>query len=158
MKLFSLLCVLVLVSGPAAAQSRAGGPAKSTKEPRTIEITGTEKMAYSVTSIAARPGEQLHVVLKAVGTMPKVAMAHNFVLLKQGASPLEVNNAAFTARDTAFIPPSMKDKILVASGLAGAGETVEVTFAAPGKPGTYTYLCTFPGHFAQGMKGQLIVK
>jgi azurin len=52
----------------------------------------------------------------------------------------------------------MKDKILAYTPLAGGGDTVEVTFAAPTKPGSYTYLCTFPGHFAMGMKGTLVVK
>ena len=85
-------------------------------------------------------------------------MAHNFVLLKEGASPVEFNNAAMTARDTDFIPPSMKDQIIAHTDLAGPGETVEVTFAAPTKPGTYTYLCSFPGHYQVGMKGELIVK
>ena len=90
--------------------------------------------------------------------MPKVAMAHNFVLLKAGVNPQDVSNAAMTARDTDFIPPAMKDKIIANTGLAGGGETVEITFKAPTKPGTYPYLCTFPGHFAVGMKGELVVK
>jgi azurin len=130
----------------------------SAKAARTITITGNEQMKYDVTKIQAKPGEQLHVVVKSEGSMPKIAMAHNFVLLKAGASPLEFTNAAMNARDTDFIPASMKDKVLANTGLAGGGETVEVTFKAPMKPGTYTYLCSFPGHFAVGMKGELVVK
>jgi len=158
MKLFSLLCLVAVVSLSPAAQAPKAKSAAASKGPRTIEITGSEQMKYSVTTITARPNEQLHVVLKSIGTMPKMAMAHNFVLLTLDASPLEINNAALTARTTDFVPPTMQDKIIASTGLAGGGETVEVTFAAPAKPGTYTYLCTFPGHFAAGMKGQLIVK
>jgi uncharacterized cupredoxin-like copper-binding protein len=33
-----------------------------------------------------------------------------------------------------------------------------VTFTVPKKPGVYTFICTFPGHFAGGMKGTLTVK
>ncbi|HUO64394.1 MAG TPA: plastocyanin/azurin family copper-binding protein [Terriglobales bacterium] len=33
-----------------------------------------------------------------------------------------------------------------------------MTFEAPMEPGEYTFVCSFPGHFALGMKGQLIVK
>ena len=33
-----------------------------------------------------------------------------------------------------------------------------VTFTVPKTPGTYTYLCSFAGHYAAGMWGQLIVK
>src|SRR5690349_19374829 len=109
MKLFScIVCVLALTSVAAGADQATKTKAKS---PRTITITASEQMKYDVTAITAKPGESLHIVLKATGAMPKVVMAHNFVLLKPDASPLEVNNAAFTARATDFIPESMKDKI-----------------------------------------------
>ena len=130
----------------------------SAKAVKTVTITATEQMKWDVATIQATPGEQIHVILKAAGSMPKVAMAHNFVLLKAGVNPQDVSNAAMTARDTDFIPPAMKDKIIANTGLAGGGETVEITFKAPVKPGTYPYLCTFPGHFAVGMKGELVVK
>lgn len=132
--------------------------AVSAKAPKTVTITGTEQMKWDVTTIQAKPGEEIHVVLKATGSMPKIAMAHNFVLLKAGVNPQDVANAAMTARDTEFIPATMKDKIIAHTGLAGGGETVQVTFKAPTKAGTYSYLCTFPGHFAVGMKGELVVK
>jgi plastocyanin len=41
---------------------------------------------------------------------------------------------------------------------AGPGETVEVVFTAPAKPGKYPYVCTFAGHCLAGMRGTLIVK
>jgi azurin len=164
-RLFSFVCVLALVSVPlAAAQATAQkkAPAADAKAApgggRTITITGSETMKYDVTTITAKPGEKLHVVLKALGSMPKIAMAHNFVLLKAGVNPTDVSNAAFNARATDFIPADMKDKIIANTTLAGGGETVEVTFTAPAKAGNYDYLCTFPGHFSQGMKGVLTVK
>jgi azurin len=147
----SILSALLFASVTAAF-------AQPAKAPRTIEITGSQQMKYDVTRIQARPGEPLHIVLKSVGDAPKAVMAHNFVLLKAGVKPMEVNTAALNARDTDFIPPGMKDKILAYTGLAGAGETVDVTFTAPTKPGTYDYLCTFPGHYAFGMKGTLVVR
>ena len=42
--------------------------------------------------------------------------------------------------------------------MAANGQEVSTTFKAPAKPGTYPYICTFPGHFFAGMKGTLIVK
>lgn len=171
MKIFSVVCVcaLALGSSSAFADQAAAGKAKQTAPAakaapkaaggvRTVEITGSETMKYDVTEITAKPGEKIHVVLKAIGSMPKIAMGHNFVLLKAGASPQEVSNAAFNARDTDFIPAAMKDKILAFTKVAGGGETVDVTFTAPAKAGKYDYLCTFPGHFAAGMKGTLTVK
>ncbi|SRR6266542_3267240 len=167
MKLYALIfCVVAIATIPAGAEqaaaakatSKAKAPVAAKGGPRTIELTATETMKFDKTRLTARPGEKLHVVLKSVGSMPKVVMAHNFVLLQAGASALEVNNAAFTARETDFIPDSMRDKIIAFTPLAGGGETVDVTFDAPKKRGSYTFLCTFPGHFVQGMKGTLVVK
>lgn len=167
MKIFSFVCVLALAAAPlagaqdtkAAQTKKAPAAAKSGSAAggRTVEITGSDTMKYSVTEITAKPGEKIHIVLKALGSMPKIAMAHNFVLLKAGVNPQDVANAAFNARATDFIPPDMKAKIIANTTLVGGGETAEVTFTAPAA-GTYTYLCTFPGHFSQGMTGKLIVK
>ena len=167
MKMLPLVCLLAVTpvalgasqTTPKTTPKTAATQAKSAaKGGRTVDLTAGDTMKYDVTSIQAKPGERLHVVLKSTGTAPKIAMAHNFVLLKEGASPVEFNNAAMNARDTDFIPPSMKDSIIAHTGLAGPGETVDVTFTAPTNPGTYTYLCSFPGHYQVGMKGELIVK
>jgi azurin len=139
---------------PAAAQTKPAGGAAV----RTVEITGGDDMKYSVTSIPAKPGETIKIKLVSKGTLPKIAMAHNFVLLKLGAKQLDFVNAAAMARATDFIPADMKDQVLAATALAGPGETVEVTIKVPTAPGAYPYMCTFPGHFAAGMKGTLDVK
>ena len=125
---------------------------------RTIELIGTEKMKFDKEEIVAKPGETIKIVLKAEGTMPKTIMAHNFVLLKPGVDATEFNKASFNARATDFIAPERKDDVIAATGLAGAGETVEVVFKVPAKPGNYNFLCSFPGHFAMGMRGKLVVK
>ncbi|MDX1586785.1 MAG: SDR family oxidoreductase, partial [Balneolaceae bacterium] len=46
----------------------------------------------------------------------------------------------------------------VQTDMVGGGETTEVTFNAPEEAGDYEYLCSFPGHFAAGMKGILSVQ
>jgi uncharacterized cupredoxin-like copper-binding protein len=33
-----------------------------------------------------------------------------------------------------------------------------VKFTAPQAPGEYPFICTFPGHYAIGMKGVLVVR
>ena len=134
------------------------GTGMSSAAGRAIAITAGDDMKYSVTAIQAKPGEELTVTLKATGSMPRVAMAHNFVLLKPGVDATAFVNAGASASTTDFIAPANKAQVLAATKLVGNGETVEVTFKAPAKPGTYTYLCTFPGHFVSGMKGVLTVK
>lgn len=132
--------------------------ASVTAAPRTIAMKGTDDMKYSVTKIQATPGEELRVVLTVTSAMAKDAMAHNFVLLDPSTDVNVFVTKAAVARKTGFIPAALESKILAHTDLAGAGETVEVTFKAPTQPGTYAYVCTFPGHFAGGMQGQLIVK
>jgi azurin len=132
--------------------------ARQTAAPRVVQIEVGDNMKFSVPAITARPGEQLKVVLKDVGQMPKVAMAHNFVLLKKGADPKKFVNASMNARDTDFIAAGVKDQVIANTKLVGPGETADTTFLAPKQPGDYTYLCSFPGHYALGMKGALTVK
>jgi azurin len=142
-----------------AAKPAAGAAAKKPGAAgRTVELTGGDDMKFSVTAIAAKPGETIHIVLKNVGTVPKIAMAHNFVALKGGVDAAKFAQDAMTAKDTDYVPAARKADVLASTKLSGPGETVEVTFKAPAKAGVYPYLCTFPGHFAAGMKGELTVK
>lgn len=150
-----LLCVPTLAQTPApeaqAKKAAAGGV-------RTVEIVGTDQMKWDVTTIPAKRGEQLRIRLTSKGTMPKIAMAHNFVLLKVGTSPLKFITAGAQSRETDFVPAEMKDQVIAKTALAGAGETVEVTFKVPSVAGEYPFVCTFPGHFQAGMRGTLAVK
>ena len=161
--LFTSVLAATLAAGITTGADQLTGTTTSTTtadkgKARTIELIGTEKMKFDKEEILAKPGETLRIVLKAVGSMPKTIMAHNFVLLKQGVDATEFNKASFNARATDFIAPERKGDVIAATGLAGGGETVEVVFKAPAKPGSFNFICSFPGHFAMGMRGKLIVK
>lgn len=168
MRLLALVCCLTLgFIAPAAAQTAtppapAAAKVKAKSAPakgvRTVELVVGDNMKFDKTEIAAKPGEMLRVVLKNAGTMPKIAMGHNFVLLKLGVDQVEFNQAAFNARETDFIPPSMKTAVIAHTALSGPGESLETTFKVPAAKGDYPYLCSFPGHFALGMRGMLLVK
>src|SRR5262245_28710624 len=140
--------LLVLITGsftPAAA-------------PRTVTLTGGDDMKYNLTTLTARPGESLRIQLVSKGTVPKVAMAHNVVVLKAGTNVEKFINDGAAFRQFDFIAPTMKDAVLAKTAFAGPGETVEVVFTAPAKPGRYPYVCTFAGHCIAGMRGTLIVR
>jgi azurin len=154
MSLFWILAV-ALVSSPLSTVPVVQAGKTSV---RTVEITGGDDMKYSVTSIPAKRGEQLRIRLTSKGTLPKVAMAHNVVVLKAGTNQIEFVNAGSLARATDFIPQDKKDQVIAATTLAGPGETVEVIFKVPNAAGNYPYVCTFPGHFAAGMRGVIEVK
>ncbi|HLR26001.1 MAG TPA: plastocyanin/azurin family copper-binding protein [Fodinibius sp.] len=145
---------------------------------RTIEIIGVDQMKFVVKddsqegvvagekvgdmllleTITAKPGEKIHVKLTTKSKLPAAAMSHNFLLLKRDANAEAIDKAAAQARDNDYIPSDMTDQILAHTDLAGGGETVEVTFTAPDSAGENEFMCSFPGHFASGMKGTLKVE
>lgn len=145
-----LLALAVLGTPQAAPAANAGA--------RTIEISAGDNMRYSVPRIEARRGETLRIVLSVVSKFPKRTMAHNLVVLAKGANAAKVNAAAAKAREQDFIPPDHGADIVAHTGLAGTGETVDVTFTVPDAAGSYQFICTYPGHYRMGMRGVLVVK
>ena len=151
MRLIAAL-MLVLVSAIPSSRAFAADP------PRTIDITAGDDMKYNVTAIKAQPGEQIRIRLTAKGTIPKIAMAHNVVVLKIGTDIAKLAAEGAPHRATDFIPPAMLPSVIAKTALAGPGETVQVTFTVPAKPGRYPFICTFAGHYQAGMKGILVVR
>ena len=144
---FVAVMSLVGMSGPIAAQ-----------QPRVIQIEVGDNMTFVPAAITAAPGESLKFVLKNVGKMPKAAMAHNFVLLKKGVDPKKLVDACASAANSDYIAASVTPQLLSYSRLVGPGETADAPFVAPAERGDYVFVCTFPGHFALGMRGVLTVK
>jgi azurin len=141
------------------AKTTAAPAAPSSEFPElTVIIAGNDQMKFDVTAIEARPGQKLTVTLKNVGTMPKLSMGHNFVLLPLDLDPNKFIEASgiHMARD--FVAPEFESRVIAHTKLLGPGESDTVSFAAPREPGAYTYLCSFPGHCAIGMKGVLTVR
>jgi azurin len=142
----------------ATATSGAGArAAASSAAPRVIQIVVGDTTKFTPAVLTAEPGESITVTLKDTGKMAKVAMAHNFVLLKKGTNTKDFIEKSAAATETDYIAPAVKDKVIAATGMVGPGETADVTFTAP-PAGTYEFVCSFPGHYALGMKGTLTVK
>jgi azurin len=166
----SIMKIQILVTVAAVVVSGFSGPQVIAKERtaafeapvRTVVLTAGDpvgdKMTFSRRTITAKPGERLRVQLISTGVLPKIAMSHNFVLLKLGSDPKRFADTAATARATDFIPPTLEGQVIASTSLVGSGEKTEVTFTVPDLPGRYPYLCSFPGHYAAGMSGDLIVK
>jgi azurin len=148
---------------PGAATSSTAAPAGAASGPvvhdgRKIEITGNDTMKFSLVEIRAKAGERLSVTLVNKGSTPKFSMGHNWVLLAASADLDAFVLAAAEAPTTEYIPAGKRNEILAATKLLGPAEQDTVTFSAPATPGTYPYLCSFPGHFQVGMRGVLIVE
>jgi azurin len=156
-KLLSIpLFVALILTGCSKSEPAAVAPAPS--GPRTIELTAGDNMRYNITQIEAAPGELLRVTLTDTGTLPKEAMAHDWTLLQAGADADAYSRAAIAAKDTNYEPPALAYEVIASIPLLGPGQTGDVTFTVPAKPGEYPFLCSFPAHYQSGMKGVLVVK
>ena len=146
------------VQKPAAPAAKAAATPTAGQAPRTIDIMGNDEMQYSVKTITAKPGEVLRIRMISRGTLPKVAMAHNVVVLQPTVNIDKFLAAGAPHRATDFVAQEMKGMVIAQTPFAGPGEATQVIFTVPAKPGRYPYICTFAGHYMAGMKGVLIVK
>lgn len=126
------------------------------QKPVELVLEGTDAMQFNKKELKVKAGQTVKLTLKHTGKLAKAAMGHNFVLLAKGVDVAAFGQKAAQARDTDYIPKSEASKILAHTKMIGGGETTSVQFKAPAK-GTYTYICSFPGHYAL-MQGKLIVE
>ena len=124
-----------------------------------IVISGNDTMQFDVKTFEVKAGEPVTLTLKNTGKHPKILMGHNLVVLKKGISAIAFGQKAMGAgaNATNALPDSVKEDVLASTKLLGPGESDTVKFTAPTEPGSYEYVCTFPGHFAM-MRGTMTVK
>lgn len=173
--LFALMFALVACGGEETAEQAAEEVVDDGV--RTIEIIGTDDMKFVVREAAdglitggqagqyillegieAEPGEELRIRLTTISNLPATAMAHNLAIVELGTDVDAFARASITARDNDYIAPDFEDQVIVTTRMLGNGETDTITFTVPEEPGEYDYVCTFPGHFAGGMVGVLVVQ
>jgi azurin len=131
----------------------AAAPMADTAVSNTIQLTGNDQMKFDRTEIRVKAGEQVTLTLKNVGTMPKEAMSHNFILLKAGTDIEQFSMKAAVSQATEYVPEEMKGSALAHTKVLGPGESDTITFTVP--KGEYEFICSFPGHWAT-MRGKLI--
>lgn len=138
-------------------QEEESTPAESVDDAiANVTIEGNDQMKFNKNEIRVKAGQKVKLTLKHVGKMEKIVMGHNWALLTQDADMAAVGQAAATSAETDYIPTSLKDKIIIHTKMLGGGESDTIEFDAPA-PGTYTFMCTFPGHYAL-MQGKFIVE
>lgn len=120
---------------------------------QTIEIGTKPGMQYDIKSIKAKAGSKIKLVFNNPDDM-----MHNLLITKPGKAT-EVGNLAIElglqGQAKGYIPDS--DLVLFHTNLLEPGSKDIIYFTAPSEPGTYEYVCTFPGH-AQIMRGSLIIQ
>ena len=145
--MFKLLSYLALVS-----------IAITTHAAQKVTITGNDTMQFDKREFTVKSGEKVELEFKNIGKLPKIAMGHNLVILKQGISSLKFGQKvmAMGANATNPLPEASMSDVIAATKLLGPGESETISFTAP-EPGDYQFVCSFPGHFAM-MRGIMVVK
>lgn len=115
--------------------------------------TIVEKMKYDVATFEVKAGQNVKVEFVNPDFMP-----HNIVFVEPGAAD-SIANAAIALGAQGFAKQFIPDdeRIFAASKLVDNKKSETLAFKAPEKPGSYQYVCTFPGH-ALLMRGEMIVK
>lgn len=136
----------------------AAGSSASASAVATLEFTANDSMKFNMLRVEVRAGQQVKVILTNIGSMPKAAMGHNWVLLAKGADGKAYADAAVGAAATDYIPAALNSSMIAHTKMLGPKQTDEITFTAPTEPGEYNFLCSFPAHYVAGMHGVLVVK
>ncbi len=145
--------------GPKQAAPAAGASADaSASAVAVLEFTANDSMKFNLTRAEVKAGQDVKVIFTNIGSMPKAAMGHNWVLLKKGVDVEAFDKAAIAAQATDYFPVALADQVVAHTKLLGPKQTDEITFKAPTEPGEYVFLCSFPAHYQAGMKGVLVVK
>lgn len=119
-----------------------------------IKLSSTDNMLFDKNIIYVNSRQKVTLTLEHTGKMDKKIMGHNFVLLKKDVDIVSFATKAMVARDSEYIPEG--NETIAYTKLIGGGESDTIVFEAPEK-GSYTYICSFPGHYGV-MRGILIVK
>ena len=119
-----------------------------------IVIESNDQMRFNLSEITVKQGQTVVLTLKHVGKLPKAAMGHNWVLLQPGTDLATFAMKSMKARDNEYVPTEAPE-VVVNTILLGGGEETTIEFDAPA-PGIYSFICSFPGHYAL-MQGTFIV-
>ena len=135
----------------------AGCSGNREAETKLVEITGNDEMKFDVTSFEVKAGEKVTVTLTNIGELAKEAMAHNWALLEKGTDAAKLVAAGADHPEIDYIPTDQAAHVLAKTKMLGPFDSDSITFAAPTDPGPYEYICSFPDHYTNGMKGVMTV-
>ena len=135
----------------------AGCSGSREAEPKLVEITGNDEMKFDVTSFEVKPGEKVTVMLTNIGELAKEAMAHNWALLEKGTDAAKLVAAGADHPEIDYIPADQAAHVLAKTKMLGPFDSDSITFTAPTEPGPNEYICSFPDHYTNGMKGVMTV-
>lgn len=127
-------------------------PGWNGKADQTITMGTLPGLKFDLEQITVRAGSKIKLIFN-----NNDDMLHNFVVVSPGAAD-EVGTMALKlgvqGEQKHFIPNT--PKVLAHTAILQPGKSETIYFTAPEQPGTYPYLCTYPGHYII-MRGKLTV-
>lgn len=158
-----LVKLTTFTAGAVALAACGGGAAAPTAAPAkpagggevTLDIGSKgDELLYDKASLEAPAGSKITLRLKNNATV--ASTLHNWVLAASASAADGIAADGITAGEAAGYIKAGDNRVIAKTKMIKGGETDSVTFDAP-KAGTYTYVCTFPGHAAL-MRGTLTIK
>lgn len=154
----SLTTLLAAACGkaePTAVPTATKGAATGTTTVGGLDVSVTgNNLAFDKATLYANAGSSATLTLHNMATA--AALQHNWVLVKKGTEDNVVNAGASAGPNAAYLPTGNAN-VIVHTKLVDGGKADSLSFTVPAA-GAYTYLCSFPGHYAAGMKGEFTSK
>ena len=105
----------------------------------TVGVVG-DSLAFDIDNISADSGVEVTITFK----NPSTVNTHNLVIVEAGTKDAVATDGTAAGPTNNWVPPG-DSRVIANTVLIGPGDSGEVTFTAPA-PGTYQFVCTFPGH------------
>ena len=146
----SLVATLALTAcgGGSGETTGTGGTGGTAGGATTLSAAAdATQIKFAETTLEATAGQPITVNFN----NPSTTLPHNWVLVQPGQEDAVANAAIATNGDAT----GLAGVIAAGKPITGSQEAVSVPAQ---QAGTYTYICTVPGHYQAGMKGTLTVK
>jgi uncharacterized cupredoxin-like copper-binding protein len=153
---FLIILVSIGVSACQALPSQSSDALQVVATPCTTNCNGTpyaisvrDNMFFSIDNITIDAGQPLAIDFANTSRLP-----HNLVIIDGDmAVAIAVNRDAINQAD--YLP--QHPAVIVSLPIVMPNQTGSITWDSP-QPGTYLFICTYPGHFDAGMYGSITVK
>lgn len=119
---------------------------------QTLELKADDLLRFKPAVLEVTSGSDVSLVFTNAGRI--ASQKHQFLLLKSGVDVDKFGNALLG--NGGEMTPELQSQVIAASKPLGPGEKETLRFKAP-EPGTYTYICGYPGHHSVS-RGQFKVQ